>query len=78
MSAKDKLVETLTNLLAISRVGRLDEHRETAKHLVAEVLHEAANELREEAWPHERDERENELIYSLAAKIDPYEESRNA
>ncbi|WP_435613276.1 hypothetical protein [Streptomyces sp. bgisy159] len=74
-SARGTLVTTLTNLLAVSRRGRMDAHRAEAERLVDEVLkeyaHALADKLRDEAWPHERDERENELIYKLADLIDP-------
>lgn len=34
-----------------------------------EVLEEAAAAIEEEAWPHERPERENEELYRLADKV---------
>jgi hypothetical protein len=47
MSAHETLVTTLTNLLAVSRRGRMDAHRTEAERLVDAVLHEAAEEIRE-------------------------------
>ncbi|MEV7250234.1 hypothetical protein [Streptomyces cyaneofuscatus] len=32
---------------------------------------ELAGRIRDQAWPHERDERENRLIHELADLIDP-------
>lgn len=72
-SAKEILVSTLTNAFAVTLVGRLDAHRKEAERLVDEALREQALRLSdrvlEEAWPHERDERENELIYKIADLI---------
>jgi hypothetical protein len=51
----------------------MDAHRKEAERLVDEALKEQALRLSdrvlEEAWPHERDERENELIYKMADLI---------
>jgi hypothetical protein len=67
------LVSTLYNSLAVTRVGRLDDIRTEAERLVDEAFEEQALRLSdrvlEEAWPHERDERENELIYKIADLI---------
>ncbi len=35
----------------------------------AQAFQDAENSLLSEAWPHERDERENQLIYSLVEKV---------
>ncbi|GAB1326947.1 hypothetical protein [Streptomyces sennicomposti] len=48
MTARETLVTTLTNLLALSRRGRMDAHRAEAERLVDDVLHEAAEEIRAE------------------------------
>ncbi|MET9816891.1 hypothetical protein [Streptomyces sp. NPDC006355] len=73
MTAVETLVNTLTNSLAVTRVGRMDDIRKEAERLVDEALREKAFRLSdrvlEEAWPHERDERENELIYKIADLI---------
>lgn len=45
-SARETLVTTLTNLLARTRNGRMDEHRTEAERLVDDVLHEAAEAQR--------------------------------
>lgn len=47
MTARETLVHTLTNALAVTRVGRLDAIRAEAERLVDAVLHEAAEEIRE-------------------------------
>lgn len=46
MTARETLVTTLTNLLALSRRGRMGSHRAEAERLVDDVLHEAADALR--------------------------------
>jgi hypothetical protein len=47
MSARERLVTALTNLLATSRRGRMDAHRAEAERLVEEALKEQAHELAE-------------------------------
>jgi hypothetical protein len=44
-SAKEVLVSTLTNSLAVTRVGRLDVIRKEAERLVDEALKEHSNDL---------------------------------
>jgi hypothetical protein len=46
MSARERLVTALTNLLATSRRGRMDAHRAEAERLVDAALHEAAERIR--------------------------------
>ncbi|WP_406161016.1 hypothetical protein [Streptomyces canus] len=61
MNARETLVTTLTNLLARTRNGRMDEHRAEAERMVEEALKERAHELAEEgrtlmgprSYPHE-------------------------
>jgi len=62
--------ENLVTQMAVAEGGCIWSEQE-ARTLVDAVLHEAAEKQREEAWPHERDERENQLIYKLADLIDP-------
>jgi hypothetical protein len=45
VNARDTLVQTLTNALAVTRVGRLDTIRAEAERLVDEALKEHAHEL---------------------------------
>lgn len=47
MSARDTLVTTLTNLLAVSTRGRMDTHRAKAEALVDDALKEHAHGLAE-------------------------------
>nr|WP_159059621.1 hypothetical protein [Streptomyces antibioticus] len=49
MTARDTLVTTLTNLLARTRNGRMDEHRAEAERLVDEAVKEHAHALTEES-----------------------------
>jgi hypothetical protein len=71
MSARDDAVDAFAvehnnpctrHLAEAEMAGYLDAYR-------AEVLREAADAVLSEAWPHERDERENELIYSLSDRL---------
>lgn len=48
VSAHETLVITLTNLLARTRNGRMDEHQAEAERLVDEALKERAHGLAEE------------------------------
>jgi len=72
-TAKEKLVETLTNALAVSRIGRLDEHRKTAEHLVDEFAHELSEKASAEikGCCQECDA----AMAIMKSEIDPYEES---
>ena len=47
MTKRETLVRTLTNALAVTRVGRMDAHRAEAERLVDEALKEHAHELAE-------------------------------
>lgn len=58
--AETVLEEDVPALLA--EIDRLRAERD-------EVLLKAADAIDEEAWPHERDERENQLIYRMADKV---------
>lgn len=44
---------------------------EESSALTLDFARALADLQRDEAWPHERDERENDLIYKLADLIDP-------
>jgi hypothetical protein len=45
VTARETLVTTLTNLLAVARNGRMDAHHAEAERLVDEALKEHAHEL---------------------------------
>lgn len=73
MSAKETLVATLTNCLAVTRVGRMDAHRKEAERLVDEVLHEEAKRIKAgcRALPEGSDWFSG--MFDAANLIDPYE-----
>ncbi|HLL34196.1 MAG TPA: hypothetical protein VK545_09955 [Streptomyces sp.] len=41
------------------------------RRMLDDHAHALAERIRDEAWPHERDGRENDLIYKIADLIDP-------
>lgn len=53
-SAKETLVSTLTNSLALTRVGRLDAHRKEAERLVDEALNEVPEQDTLAEWLYKR------------------------
>lgn len=71
MTAYDTLVTTLTNLLAVSRRGRMDAHRAEAERMVDDVLHEAAERIRNSKRLRDYTDDHMSDCYEAANEIDP-------
>lgn len=67
ISAEDQIIHYLKDKVGLAEADRLIAALKVQ--YTQEALDRAADTITDEAWPHERDERENQMLYDLAEKV---------